>query len=204
MLTAFLYGQSLFGSPSSLGPSSTPGVAGMSEDEFTPKRFSMLSTKAFCVISNVPNFQIRLKAQPVYQVNSPSLFVGKLVFNGARNSLHASSNPAITISSTWTAITSSTLPSTTMRKTQGSILLFWKTIRHAHVWLPCIFFRSRSSCHHGHCILRRPACICQCTPILRPLSQCRRHRVLDHTPTLSRLILQALALISGPAHYCRG
>ena len=32
--TASLYGQSFLGSPSSLGPISTPGVAGMSEDEF--------------------------------------------------------------------------------------------------------------------------------------------------------------------------
>ena len=68
---ASLYGQPPSGSISSLGPSSTPGVAGMSEDEFTPKWFNMLSTKAFCVISNVPNSQLRLKSQPVYQVSSP-------------------------------------------------------------------------------------------------------------------------------------
>ena len=73
---AFLYGQPPFGSPSSLGPSSTPGVARMSEDEFTSKRLSMISTKAFCVIFNVPNYQLRLKAQPVYQVSSPRLLWG--------------------------------------------------------------------------------------------------------------------------------
>ena len=67
--TASLYGQSPFGSPSSLRPSSTPGVAGMLEDEFAPNPFGMFSTEAFCVISDVPvpNSQLRLKAQPVYK-----------------------------------------------------------------------------------------------------------------------------------------
>ena len=122
--TASLYGQSPFGSPSSLGPSSTPGVAGMSEDEFTPKRFSMLSTKAFCVISNVPNSQLRLKAQPVHQVNSSRLFVGNLVFNAAWKSacLVRSCNHNV-IYMNGHRLISSTLPSTTMRKTQGSVLL---------------------------------------------------------------------------------
>ena len=121
--TASLYGQCPFGSPSSLGPSSTPGVAGMSGEEFTPKRFSMLSTKAFCVISSVPNSQLRLKAQPVYEVNSSRLLVGNLVFHAACKSLHASPDPSITMSSARTAIISSTLPSTTMRKMKGSVLL---------------------------------------------------------------------------------
>ena len=59
--TASVYGQSPFGSPSSLTLNSTPGVAGMLADECTPQRCSMLSTKAFCVISNVPNFQLLFK-----------------------------------------------------------------------------------------------------------------------------------------------
>ena len=56
--------------------------------------------EALCVISNVPNSELRLKAQPVYQVNSPMLFVGNYVFSAARKSLPASSDPANTMSST--------------------------------------------------------------------------------------------------------
>ena len=84
--TASLYGQSPLGSPSSLGPSSTPGVAGRSENEFAPKRFSMPSTKAFCVIANVPNSQLRLKAQPVYQVSSAAVTLDT-VADGSRKKM---------------------------------------------------------------------------------------------------------------------
>ena len=67
--TASLYGQPPLGSSSSLGPTSTPGVAGMSDDEFTLKRFNMLSVNAFCVTSNVPRSQSRSIAHPVYHVS---------------------------------------------------------------------------------------------------------------------------------------
>ena len=98
--TVSLYGRSPLGSPSFIGPSSTPGDAGMSDDEFTPKRFNKLSMNAFCVISNVPSSQSRVKAQLVYQVNSPRLLVGNYVTHAAWESLHVSSAPAITIQST--------------------------------------------------------------------------------------------------------
>ena len=53
--TASLYGQFPPSSPSSPEPSFAPGVAGLSEVESTPKRFSMLSINVFCVISIVVN-----------------------------------------------------------------------------------------------------------------------------------------------------
>ena len=39
---------------------------------------------------------------------------------------------------------------------------------------------------------------------LSTFALCRRHRVLDYTLTLSRFIVQAMAVTPGPAHYCRG
>ena len=72
----------------------------MAKYDYTPRRLSMLQTKAFCVISNVLNSHLRLEAQPLYQVNSTLLFVGYLVFIAALKSLHVSCDPAITISST--------------------------------------------------------------------------------------------------------
>ena len=71
----------------------------MSDDEFTPKRFNVLSINAFCVISNVLSSQSRLKAQPVYQVSSPSFFVGHFATNAAWKYLLVSFELAITLSS---------------------------------------------------------------------------------------------------------
>ena len=74
--TAFLYGQSPPSSPSSLGASSTPGIAAMPEEALTPTRFRMLSINAFCVISHAPRSLSCRKAQQVYQVSSTGIFVG--------------------------------------------------------------------------------------------------------------------------------
>lgn len=79
-----------------------PGVVRISDDEFTPrpKRLNTLSTNAFCVISNAPKSQSRLKVQSVCQVSSSRSFVGIFVDNAAWKSLYMSSDPAITMSST--------------------------------------------------------------------------------------------------------
>ena len=99
--TASLYGQSRPILSSSLGPSFTQGVAGMLEDELTPKRLDMLSINAFSVISSVPDSHSPLEAQPPpCQDSPPRLFVGNFVASVAWKSLHVSSDPAITMSST--------------------------------------------------------------------------------------------------------
>ena len=87
-----------------------------------PKRFIMPSMNAFCVVSHVSNSHSQLKAQPVYRLNSPRIFVGSFVTSAACNLLHVSFDPEITIASTRTATISSTLPSTTMRNTHESDL----------------------------------------------------------------------------------
>ena len=100
LATSSLYGQSPLVTPSSLGTSSTPWVEGMSDDEFTPKRFNTLSMNAFRVTSNAPNSLSYLKAQTVYQVSSPSYVVGNFTTNAAWKYLHVSFEDEITISST--------------------------------------------------------------------------------------------------------
>ena len=52
--------------------------------------------EAFCAISNVPNSQSGVEAQPVYQVSSPRLLVGNFVDNAAWKSacLVRSCNPS--------------------------------------------------------------------------------------------------------------
>ena len=65
---ASLYGQPPLSSSSPFGPGSTPGVAGMLDDESTPNRLNMPSMSDLYVISNVPSSDYCLNAQPVYHV----------------------------------------------------------------------------------------------------------------------------------------
>lgn len=79
LLTAYLYRQSPLNSSSAPEPISTPGVAVISDGEFTPKRFNMAPNKhILCNLQGLPNYLSRLKEQPVYQEDSsPRLFFGK-------------------------------------------------------------------------------------------------------------------------------
>ena len=90
IFTASLHGQSHLSWSSSLGSSSTPGVAGMADDKFTPKRLNMLSRNPFCAISNSLSSQSRLKAQLVPR-RFAEVVRGEFLANAAWKSLPVSS-----------------------------------------------------------------------------------------------------------------
>ena len=131
------------------------------------ERFDVPSINASCLIFNVPNPQSRFRAQPVYQVSLPSLFVGSFITSTACKFLHFSSDPEITISSTLRAMISSTLPSTTMRNTYGSDLHCYRwysttvstdnpaTAVHSALGHPvfCIQGRYSLTSHHTHWVV---------------------------------------------------
>lgn len=66
----------------------------MSDCEFMPQWFNLLSMNAFCVC---PHFPVGLKSELDYQVNYPMLFVRNFENNAAWKSLHVLPKPAITV-----------------------------------------------------------------------------------------------------------
>ena len=89
--TISLYGQPPPRSPSSLGPSSTPGVAGKSGDEAIPKTIQHVLNKRRLRNVHSPQFPVAFTST----ISVPSLFVGDFTTSAAWKSLRVSSDPAI-------------------------------------------------------------------------------------------------------------
>ena len=64
---------------------------------------------------------------------------------------------------------------------RGRLYVFRKSLGMHTLNSALLFFHSKSSSHHGHCVVHRPGCTLQHTPRPRPLLDYRKEHVLNLT-----------------------